>query len=134
LRGGVHDAALRVVANSVAARENAERAALLQLQVELLQAAALGNEPPLDAHAETGRSLLEAERDTAETRAQVHGGQPLACDRKAAAGAVEPIAQTIGKLKNHVVGALPVAAKEILQFAQSAVNTQFVQPLAGVEK
>src|SRR6266849_5049060 len=82
---GAHQVSCRIRTDRVAPLEDAQRAALLELQPEALEPLHLADQEPLDSHPQLGGALHEPQAQSANPRAQIERRDTRSSDRVPAA-------------------------------------------------
>jgi len=125
--GGVaEEVAGGVGGDGVAAFEDAQGAALLELQGQFFEAVAFRAQKALDADAEFGGTSFEAQAERGNFRAKIEGSDAQMGDGEAFARLLEARAKAEGEARSHFIGALALLAKEIERAAETAARGEFV--------
>src|SRR2546427_8363354 len=133
LGGVAEEDAVGVGGDGVAAFQNFQRAAFLELQGEALPAFSLSAEEAFGADAEFGAAFFEAQAERGNLHAKIEGSDAQVGGGETLARLFEAGAEAEGEARSHFVGALALLAEEIERAAETAASGKFVNAAAQDE-
>jgi len=122
LGGVAEEVADGVGGDRVAAFENAQGAALLELQGQFFEAVAFRAQQALDADGEFGGTSFEAQAERSDFRAKIEGSDAQMGGGETLARLLEARAKAKGEARTHFIGALALLAEEIERAAKTAAR------------
>jgi hypothetical protein len=134
LGGVAEEVAGGIGGDSVAAFENFQGAALLELERQALQAFAFGAQESLGADAEIGAAFFEAQAERGNFHAKIECGDTQVQRGKAFARLFEACAKARGEARGHFIGALTLLAEEIERATEATARGEFVDTFAEIEQ
>src|SRR5712692_1426525 len=126
LGGVAEDNPIRVRGNGVAAFEDLQRAALVELQQKFFKAVAFAEKQALGADAEFGAAFFEAQTERGDFHAKIKRDDAEMRGGEAFARLFEARAKAEGEARGHLIGALALLAQKIERAAETAPGGKLV--------
>src|SRR6266850_1905262 len=126
LGGVAEEVAGGVGGDGVAAFENAQGAALLELQRQFFEAVAFRAQKALGAEVEISAAFFEAQAERGDFHAKVEGSYAQVGGGEAFARLLETRAKAEGEAGSHFIGALALLPQKIERAAKAATRGEFV--------
>src|SRR5260370_12839867 len=126
LGGVAEEDSIGIGGDGVAAFENSQGAAFLELQGEALPAFALAAEETLGADAEISATFLKAQPKRRDLHAKIKRDDADMSGSEALARLIEARAKAEREARSHFIGALALLAEEIERASETAARGKFV--------
>jgi hypothetical protein len=128
--GAAEDFAGGVGGDGVAAFEDAEGTAFVELKAKAVEALAFVAEAAIGASGEFELESIETESNGCDFHSEIEGDDALVRDVEALGAESKICAESVAKARSHFVGALALLAEQVEWAAETAAGAQFVHATA----